>query len=231
MLAGRALQARVGRRGALGGGALLACPGAASGAGPPARGGAGTLQENTLDTCAEGAASCVSSFADDETHFLNPWSYGGSRDDELRRFRRAAESSRFGGRVVEVDEAAGYARAEFPRGARPGGRCTLVAEVLYAADDEVVNVRVEGDGEFPRLALSLVDGVRASRDCGARELGEDLRIALGYAPLPVISAWDPRFNDERKLIFERAFEAVGTPSALDAADAGRARRARARARP
>ena len=50
---------------------------------------------------------------------------------------------------------------------------------------------------------------------GASQLAETLRKALGWGLAPVITGFDPRFNVNRKLWFERAFDLVaGRPDAL-----------------
>lgn len=50
-------------------------------------------------------------------------------------------------------------------------------------------------------------GIALTRN-GARELSEDLRKALRWGITPVIVGFDPRFNDRRKLWFERPFAAL-----------------------
>ena len=57
-------------------------------------------------------------------------------------------------------------------------------------------------------SLSYVDGVRFSRN-EARDVAESIRVALGWEILPVISAFDPRFNNSKRLWFEKALDFGG----------------------
>ena len=54
-----------------------------------------------------------------------------------------------------------------------------------------------------RWSLSSVDGLKYTKNA-ARDLAEELRIALGGEVLPVISEFDPRFNNSKRLWFEKA---------------------------
>lgn len=67
-----------------------------------------------------------------------------------------------------------------------------------------------------RGAGGLLQGISLSRN-GARELSEDIRKALRWGVTPVIVGFDPRFNNDRKLWFERPFAALrGDQSAFEA---------------
>jgi hypothetical protein len=57
-------------------------------------------------------------------------------------------------------------------------------------------------------SLSYVDGVRFSRNA-ARDVAESVRVALGWEILPVISGFDPRFNNSKRLWFEKALDFGG----------------------
>ena len=92
------------------------------------------------------------------------------------------------------------------------------AEFVFPPGDELCNVRVasralDGAGERAQLALSFTRGVAVSQN-GARLLAEDLRKALRWELAVVITSFDPRFNDDQELIFEKPFNALR--------DAGRA---------
>ena len=65
-----------------------------------------------------------------------------------------------------------------------------------------------------KWSLSYVDGLRFSRNT-SRDLAEELRIALGWELLPVISEFDPRFNNSKRLWFEKALTPLFDPSVLD----------------
>ena len=77
-------------------------------------------------------------------------------------------------------------------------------ELLFWDDDEVVNVRV-GARDAPktgRWSLSYVDGLEYTKNA-ARDLAEELRIALGWEVLPVHPEFDPRFNNSKRLSVRR----------------------------
>lgn len=52
-----------------------------------------------------------------------------------------------------------------------------------------------------------MQGINLSRN-GAKDLSEDLRRALRWGLTPVVVGFDPRFNGNRKLWFERPFAAL-----------------------
>jgi len=143
-------------------------------------------------------------------------------------------------RVAAYDEAAGYVRlvagkdtaggtagdtagtaGEDSRDAG-GDLGTFDVELLFWDDDEVVNVRV-ASRDAPtngRWSLSYVDGVRFNKNA-ARDLAEALRIALGWEVLPVISEFDPRFNNGKRLWFEKALSPFVDPAVMDAPRGGK----------
>lgn len=87
---------------------------------------------------------------------------------------------------------------------------TFDLELLLWDDDEVVNVRCAAR-DRPKTgtwSLSYVDGVRFSRNA-ARDVAESVRVALGWEILPVISGFDPRFNNSKRLWFEKALDLGG----------------------
>ena len=95
-------------------------------------------------------------------------------------------------------------------------------ELLFWDDDEVVNVRVAAR-DAPttgRWSLSYVDGLRFNKNA-ARDFAESLRIALGWEVLPVISEFDPRFNNSKRLWFEKALSPFVDPAVMDAPRGGR----------
>ena len=53
-----------------------------------------------------------------------------------------------------------------------------------------------------------VDGARYDRN-SSRAAAEALRVALGWEILPVVSEFDPRFNNSKRLWFERALDFGG----------------------
>ena len=143
-------------------------------------------------------------------------------------------------RVAAYDEAAGYVRlvaGNDGAGDTAGDRAgtagadsrdaggnlgTFDVELLFWNDDEVVNVRV-ASRDAPtngRWSLSYVDGVRFNKNA-ARDIAEALRIALGWEVLPVISEFDPRFNNGKRLWFERALSPFVDPAVMDAPRGGK----------
>ena len=48
-----------------------------------------------------------------------------------------------------------------------------------------------------------------------------MRIALGWEVLPVISEFDPRFNNSKRLWFEKALSPFVDPAVMDAPRGGR----------
>ena len=143
-------------------------------------------------------------------------------------------------RVAAYDEAAGYVRlvagkdtaggtagdtagtaGEDSRDAG-GDLGTFFVELLFWNYDEVVKVRV-ASRDAPtngRWSLSYVDGVRFNKNA-ARDIAEALRIALGWEVLPVISEFDPRFNNGKRLWFERALSPFVDPAVMDAPRGGK----------
>ena len=143
-------------------------------------------------------------------------------------------------RVAAYDEAAGYVRlvagndgagdtagdtagtAGADSRDAGGNLGTFDVELLFWNDDEVVNVRV-ASRDAPtngRWSLSYVDGVRFNKNA-ARDIAEALRIALGWEVLPVISEFDPRFNNGKRLWFERALSPFVDPAVMDAPRGGK----------
>ena len=141
-------------------------------------------------------------------------------------------------RVAAYDEAAGYVRLVAGGDTAGGDVDTAVArgdvdtaggdlgtfdvELLFWGDDEVVNVRV-ASRDAPtngRWSLSYVDGVRFNKNA-ARDIAEALRIALGWEVLLVISEFDPRSNNGKRLWFERALSPFVDPAVMDAPRGGK----------
>jgi hypothetical protein len=121
--------------------------------------------------------------------------------------------------VAAYDESSGYVylQIEFaerdPSTVSAEGEKTTATfdlELLLWDDDEVVNVRCAAR-DRPKTgvwSLSYVDGVRFSRNA-ARDVAESVRVALGWEILPVISGFDPRFNNSKRLWFEKALDFGG----------------------
>lgn len=89
-------------------------------------------------------------------------------------------------------------------------------EFLFLDNDEVCNIRVASRDKPKkgRWSLSYVDGLRFNNN-SSRDLAEELRIALGWEILPVISEFDPRFNNSKRLWFEKALTPMFDPSVMD----------------
>jgi|AntAceMinimDraft_12_1070368.scaffolds.fasta_scaffold14263_2 uncharacterized protein (DUF1499 family) len=89
---------------------------------------------------------------------------------------------------------------------------TFDLELLLWDDDEVVNVRCAArdrpTAKQGSWSLSYVDGFSFSKNT-ARDVAESVRVALGWELLPVISQFDPRFNNSKRLWFEKALDFGG----------------------
>ena len=219
--------------GAAGAGALAAGPALASVSPPPPVGDCpecvGVLSD-LLNSCPAESEACVSSQNDDESHFAAPWAYSGARADAMRRVvevvtdpsgRGVDPVSYRGGKardrlkvsttVAAYDESSGYVYLQITTsGADADSTQIFDVELLLWDDDEVVNVRCAARDRPKKgtWSLSYVDGVRFSRN-EARDVAESIRVALGWEILPVISAFDPRFNNSKRLWFEKALDFGG----------------------
>jgi hypothetical protein len=89
-------------------------------------------------------------------------------------------------------------------------------EFLFWDNDEVCNIRVASRDKpkTGRWSLSYVDGLRFNKN-SSRDLAEELRIALGWEILPVISQFNPQFNNSKRLWFEKALTPMFDPSVMD----------------
>jgi len=219
--------------GAAGAGALAAGPALASVSPPPPVGDCpecvGVLSD-LLNSCPAESEACVSSQNDDESHFAAPWAYSGARADAMRRvvevvtdpsgrgvdpvsYRGGKERDRLkvSTTVAAYDESSGYVYLQITTsGADADSTQIFDVELLLWDDDEVVNVRCAARDRPKKgtWSLSYVDGVRFSRN-EARDVAESIRVALGWEILPVISAFDPRFNNSKRLWFEKALDFGG----------------------
>lgn len=215
------------------GGALCAGPAFASASPAPPAGDCpecvGVLND-LLNSCPAESEACVSSQNDDESHFAAPWAYSGARADAMRRvvevvtdpsgrgvdpvsYRGGKERDRLkvSTTVAAYDESSGYVYLQITTsGADADSTQIFDVELLLWDDDEVVNVRCAARDRPKKgtWSLSYVDGVRFSRN-EARDVAESIRVALGWEILPVISAFDPRFNNSKRLWFEKALDFGG----------------------
>ncbi|KAK9836928.1 hypothetical protein WJX81_000307 [Elliptochloris bilobata] len=218
---------------------------------------------DTLNSCAFDAASCISTSNDDREHFTAPWIYdgepaeavdqlvavatGGSYESGLinapfgirradaaafiaggftatlqgkrppqrpqRQEALASSAQRFDGVVAERRRTAGgseYVRLVF--GARqPGNADTGVidADFLFLSGDNIVDIRAASRAapglESAKVGLSFSDGLEVDRNT-SRRLLQRLRQALRWEEAPVITGFDPRFNQSQPLWFERLYQ-------------------------
>ncbi len=82
-------------------------------------------------------------------------------------------------------------------------------QCLMHADDNIVDLRAssrmkptQADGQ---LSLSLSKGVVYDQNVAQRQL-ERLRKALQWESVPVITGFDPRFNQDKPLFFEKLYQ-------------------------
>ena len=143
----------------------------------------------------------------------------------------------FAARVEEYDESRGYVRfvlapknyAKANDGNDDGGvednenigGGYFDAEFLFIDDDELVDVRVaqrlSGNASAPpvgRFQLSYDEGISFNKNIAALR-AEELRIAVGWELIPVIAAFDAKWNDKERLWFEKAFDFAGGRKADD----------------
>lgn len=91
------------------------------------------------------------------------------------------------------------------------------AEFLFLKDDSIIDTRIalrngmpEGKGQ---LQASLARGLFVDRN-GAKSLLDEIRKTLRWQSAPVITGFDPAWNDKKKLWFEDAFESAQDPRKL-----------------
>ena len=126
----------------------------------------------------------------------------------------AGEKRAFDGRV-DAREGNAYVRIVFGEAAAEasdGATPVYDAEFVFPPGDELCNVRfcsraADGAGERAALALSYTRGLTLDQN-GARTLAEDLRKALRWEQAVVVTSFDPRFNNDEELLFERPFNAL-----------------------
>ena len=83
------------------------------------------------------------------------------------------------------------------------------------ADDNIVDIRASSRGKPSRtdgnLSLSLSKGVVYDQNLAQRQL-ERLRKALNFESVPVITGFDPRYNQSKQLFFEKLYQPFLTKS-------------------
>jgi uncharacterized protein (DUF1499 family) len=191
-----------------------------------------TPEGASLAQCRLDESSCVSSFSDDDySHFLSPWELDDSitRIDAIDKLVSVATSQvpyrvtrpagsliallplasdhyvTFSGQLDALDYE-GYVRVAFGDGERSP---VYDAEFFFPKEDRIVLLRCAarpgGRADTPRVQLSFFSGFDVNRN-GAFELMEDLRKALRWQSVPVLTSWDPKYSSEVKLPFEQLFE-------------------------
>ena len=81
-------------------------------------------------------------------------------------------------------------------------------ELVFAVNDSIVTARAssrQDPGGIGSAQLSFTNLLEFDRN-EARRLLEKLRKAAGFSITPVITDFDPRFNNSRQLWFEQLFE-------------------------
>lgn len=140
----------------------------------------------------------------------------GNRPPEKPKFQRdQSPAIAFKGTVVErhtaADGSAEYLHLVFGTGEYNEGQGLNVvdAEFLFLKDDNIVDLRassrlkpIRSDGQ---LSLSLSKGVIYDQNLAQRQL-ERLRKALQWESVPVITGFDPRFNQDKPLFFEKLYQ-------------------------
>lgn len=140
----------------------------------------------------------------------------GNRPPEKPKFQRDQSAAlAFNGTVAErhtaADGSAEYLHLIFGTNEFVEGRGANVvdAEFLFLKDDNIVDLRAssrmnptQADGQ---LSLSLSKGVVYDQNVAQRQL-ERLRKALQWESVPVITGFDPRFNQDKPLFFEKLYQ-------------------------
>lgn len=155
---------------------------------------------------------------------------GGDMPDQPKRQRKAnSEVVRFDGKVVErrtTPSGAEYVRFVFGTAGDtatdvPDASEVFDAEFLFLADDNIVNVRAasraEPEGKLGaggQLQLSFTSGLIVDKNVARRRL-EVLRQALRWDVAPVVTDFDPRFNAEAPVWFERLFDPFNSRNSFE----------------
>lgn len=143
---------------------------------------------------------------------------GGTLPERPQR-RRATEAARFDGVVVDqhtTAEGSEYILITFgggqggsapPEGSDPSS--LIDAEFLFFKGDSIVNIRAASRVQPPatglqsgRLGLSFTEGVVFDRNVARRRM-EELRQALRWELVPVITDFDPAANARAPVWFDR----------------------------
>lgn len=140
----------------------------------------------------------------------------GNRPPEKPKFQRDQSTAKaFDGTVVArhaaADDSAEYVHLVFGSNAYNQGQGANIvdAEFLFLKGDNIVDLRAstrlkptQADG---KLSLSLSKGVVYDQNLAQRQL-ERLRKALQWESVPVVTGFDPRFNQDKPLFFEKLYQ-------------------------
>ena len=81
--------------------------------------------------------------------------------------------------------------------------------VRYDTDDNIVDIRASSRGKPAqsdgKVSLSLSKGVVYDQNLAQRQL-ERLRKAMQWESVPVITGFDPRYNQDKQLFFEKLYQ-------------------------
>eukprot|EP00891_Asterochloris_glomerata_P003164 jgi/Astpho2/3164/Aster-x0566 len=129
----------------------------------------------------------------------------------LRQKQVAAQL--FDGKVMDshtANDGSKYIRVLFGSTTEDDPVALIDAEFSFPADDNIINLRASSRTQPDRrtngsLSLSLSKGVVYDQNA-ARRLLERLRKALNFETVPVITGFDPKYNSEEPLFFERLYQ-------------------------
>jgi len=177
-----------------------------------------------LNICKLQDQSCVSSFNEDEDHFIAPFEFDLPIADGIQRLVQIATGSDFRGRLVERHETSDggvYLRIVFGEEGDTTSSSSAVtlsspvdAEFVFPADDAITIIRASSrrvpSATSASVEFSFSRLVGVSRN-EARRLVNALRVAIGWSPAPVIARFDPKFNSEKREWFEGIFDEFVEP--------------------
>ncbi|CAK0783266.1 hypothetical protein CVIRNUC_006465 [Coccomyxa viridis] len=106
-----------------------------------------------------------------------------------------------------AEDGSQYMHFTFNRGRESGA--VIDAEFLLLTGDNIVDIHATSRGrpglQDARIDLSLSEGLIYERNT-AKRLMEEIRKALRWENAPVLTDFDPRFNQKRLMFFERFYQ-------------------------
>ncbi|BDA47534.1 hypothetical protein COCOBI_10-3820 [Coccomyxa sp. Obi] len=134
----------------------------------------------------------------------------GERLPERPQRQLQASPVRFDGVLADrhtTEDGSEYLHIIFNRGREPAA--VIDAEFLFLTGDNIVDIWAGSRGrpglQDAQVGLSFSEGVVYDRNIAKRRM-EELRKALQWETAPVLTDFDPRYNNKRLLWFERLYQ-------------------------